>query len=147
MSRPIVVAFAILGLLQAVIAIDLSLSKNIQINLDEKDIVPKTDLKNLVPEPHAANEFIGNLEIGTRYADEKVFRRIIEFNNPTNTVQTTTLTLTVNGILHYISAVNQNGSYAVICDEVSTLGSSRGSIKVRAAANTKSYVLIVAAAH
>lgn len=44
MSRPIVVAFAILGLLQAVIAIDLSLSKNIQINLDEKDIVPKTDL-------------------------------------------------------------------------------------------------------
>ncbi|XP_012538764.1 uncharacterized protein LOC105838017 [Monomorium pharaonis] len=148
MSRPIVVVFAILGLLQAVTAIDLSLSRRVQIDFDEKDIVPKTQLKSLVPEAHAASGFIGNLEIGRRYADEKVFRRVIEFNNPTNTIQTTTLTLTINGgILHYLSAVNENGSYAVICDESTTLGSSSGSINVRAAANTKSYVSLVAASH
>lgn len=45
-------------------------------------------------EPRVAG-FIGNLEIGKRYADETVFRRVIEFNNPTSSVQSTTLTLTV----------------------------------------------------
>lgn len=50
--------------------------------------------KSLVPDTYAAG-FIGNLEIGRRYSDETIFRRVIEFNNPTNTVQSSTLTLTV----------------------------------------------------
>lgn len=52
--------------------------------------------KSLVPDTYAASGFIGNLEIGRRYPEETVFRRVIEFNNPTNTVQSSTLTLTVN---------------------------------------------------
>ncbi|XP_071573612.1 uncharacterized protein [Temnothorax nylanderi] len=148
MSRPIVVALAILGLLQAATAIDLSQTKNVQVDFSERDIVPKTALKSLVPETHAASGFIGNLEIGRRYADESVFRRVIEFNNPTNTVQSSTLSLTVtNGIIHYISVVNDSGSYAVICDEPGTLGKSRANINIRASANTKSYLTIVVAAH
>lgn len=50
--------------------------------------------KSLVPETYAAG-FIGNLEIGTRYPDETVFRRYVEFNNPTNAVASSTMTLTV----------------------------------------------------
>ncbi|CAL1677182.1 unnamed protein product [Lasius platythorax] len=148
MSRPIVVVFAVLALLQASSAIDLSETKNVQIQFADEDIVPKTALKSLVPDTYAASGFIGNLEIGRRYPEETVFRRVIEFNNPTNTVQSSTLTLTVNnGILHYVSVVNDSGSYAVVCDEPNTLGSSRGNINIRASANTKSYLTIVAAVH
>lgn len=51
--------------------------------------------KTLLPNSYAAG-FIGNFEIGRRYPDETIFRRRVEFNNPTNTVQSSTLTLTVN---------------------------------------------------
>jgi len=51
--------------------------------------------KSLTPETHAAPGFIGNLEIGTRYADESVFHRVIEFNNPTSRVQSASITLSV----------------------------------------------------
>lgn len=51
--------------------------------------------KNLLPETYAATVFIGNIEIGRRYADETVFRRVIVFNNPTDRVQSTTLTMSV----------------------------------------------------
>ncbi|KAL6260521.1 hypothetical protein P5V15_008045 [Pogonomyrmex californicus] len=147
MSRPIVVALAILGLLQAATAIDLSQTDNIQINFAEEDVVPKTALKSFVSNTYAAG-FIGNLEIGQRRADETVFRRVIEFNNPTNTVQSGILTLTVtNGVLHYINVMNDNGSYAVVCGESSSLGTSRTNINIRASANTKSYLTIIAAAH
>ncbi|XP_011634354.2 uncharacterized protein LOC105425330 [Pogonomyrmex barbatus] len=147
MSRPIVVALAILGLLQAATAIDLSQTDNIQVNFAEEDVVPKTALKSLVSNTYAAG-FIGNLEIGQRRADETVFRRVIEFNNPTNTVQSGILTLTItNGVIHYISVMNDNGSYAVVCGESSSLGTSRTSINIRASANTKSYLTIIAAAH
>lgn len=50
--------------------------------------------KSLVPNIRAAG-FIGNLEIGRRYSDETVFHRVMEFENPTNTVRSITLTLTV----------------------------------------------------
>ncbi|KYN05657.1 PREDICTED: uncharacterized protein LOC108771483 [Cyphomyrmex costatus] len=149
MSRPIVVlALAILSLLQTVTAVDLSQTKNVQIDFAEKDIVPKTALKNLLPETYAATGFIGNIEIGRRYADETIFRRVIVFNNPTDRVQSTTLTMSVtNGILHYISVVNDNGSYAVACDEPTTLGSRNGKINIRGAPNTRSSVTVIAAAH
>ncbi|XP_029175779.1 uncharacterized protein LOC114944161 [Nylanderia fulva] len=148
MSRPIVVAIvAIIAFLQASSAIDISQTKNIQIQLSDEDIVPNTALKSLTPNTYAAG-FIGNIEIGRRYNEETIFRRVAEFNNPTNNVQSSTLTLTVNnGILHYISVVNESGSYAVVCDEPNTLGSSRGKINIRASANTKSYLTIVAAVH
>ncbi|XP_029662778.1 uncharacterized protein LOC115235255 [Formica exsecta] len=148
MSRPIVVVLAVLAFLQASSAsVDLSETKNVLIEFADKDVVPKTALKNLVPNTYVAG-FIGNLEIGRRYSDETIFRRVIEFNNPTNIVQSSTLTLTVtNRILHYISVVNDNGSYAVICDEPNTLGSSRGNINIRASPNTKSYLTIITAVH
>lgn len=51
------------------------------------------------------------------------------------------------GIIHYVNVVNDRGSYAVVCDELNTLGSSRGNINIRAAAKTKSYLTIVTAVH
>ncbi|XP_050460142.1 uncharacterized protein LOC126856025 [Cataglyphis hispanica] len=148
MSCPIVVMLAILTFLQASSAsVDLSETKNVLIEFADEDVVPKTALKSLVPNTYVAG-FIGNLEIGRRYSDETIFRRVIEFNNPTNTVQSSTLTLTVtNGILHYISVINDSSSYAVVCDEPNTLGSSRGNINIRASPNTKSYLTIITAVH
>ncbi|EZA61044.1 hypothetical protein X777_08256 [Ooceraea biroi] len=52
-----------------------------------------------------------------------------------------------NGIIHYVSVVNDNGSYAVTCGESNSLGSSRSNINIRASPNTKSYLTIVVAAH
>ncbi|KAL6419748.1 hypothetical protein ACFW04_014458 [Cataglyphis niger] len=148
MSCPIVVMLAILTFLQASSAsVDLSETKNVLIEFADEDVVPKTALKSLMPNTYVAG-FIGNLEIGRRYSDETIFRRVIEFNNPTNTVQSSTLTLTVtNGILHYISVMNDSNSYAVVCDEPNTLGSSRGNINIRASPNTKSYLTIITAVH
>nr|ADX36407.1 hypothetical protein [Brachymyrmex patagonicus]ADX36412.1 transcriptional regulator for cysteine regulon [Brachymyrmex patagonicus] len=147
MSRSIVLVLAVLAFLQASSAVDLSETKNVQIAFTDEDVVPKTMLKSLIPNTYVAG-FIGNIEIGTRYPDETIFRRVVEFNNPTNTVQTSTLTLTVtNGIFHYLSVVNDNGSYAVICDEPNTLGSSRARINIRGSPNTRSYLTIVAAVH
>jgi hypothetical protein len=42
------------------------------------------------------NGFIGNLELGRRYSDETVFRRVVEFHNPSNAVASNTLTMSVN---------------------------------------------------
>ncbi|XP_020289645.1 uncharacterized protein LOC109857585 [Pseudomyrmex gracilis] len=148
MSRAIVVAFAILALLQAASAnSDISKVKNIQIDLTEKDIVPKTTLKNLESNTFTGG-FIGNIEIGQRFPDEVVLRRVIEFENPTNNVQSTTITLTANrGIIHYVRILNDPGSYAVICDEPNSLGSSRGNFNIRVSPRTKSTLTVIAAAH
>ncbi|KAL0102342.1 hypothetical protein PUN28_018698 [Cardiocondyla obscurior] len=149
MSRLIVVALAVLGLLQqAAAAIDLSQSKNIQIDFTQDDIVPKTAVKSLMPEKHAASGFIGNFEVGTRYADETIFNRDLVFNNPTNTVQSSTLTININnGIIHYLNVENKSGSYAVICGEPGNIGSYRANINIRAGPNTKSYLTLIVAAH
>lgn len=40
--------------------------------------------------------FIGDLVLGKRYADETIFRRVIELENPTDTVQSTTLNMSVS---------------------------------------------------
>lgn len=46
--------------------------------------------------------FVGDFMLGQRYADETVFQRIIEFENPTNAIQSTTFKLSVsNGKLYY----------------------------------------------
>ncbi|KAG7213097.1 hypothetical protein KM043_002422 [Ampulex compressa] len=136
-----------LALLQAASAIDVSKNKNIEVAFSGNDNVPKTDFKSILPDDRGTG-FIGDLTIGRRYADESVFRRVVEFNNPTNMVQRTTLALTVNsGVVHYISAQNDPGSYAVVCDESSSLGSSRSNVNLRVAPNSKSTLTLVIAAH
>ncbi|XP_011686471.1 PREDICTED: uncharacterized protein LOC105449166 [Wasmannia auropunctata] len=147
MSRPIVVALAVLGFLQAATAFDLSQTKNVVFT--EEDIVPKTALKSFVPEAHAAAGFIGNLEVGSRYPDEIVFRRDIDVNNPTNAVHSITLSVTLPNrqTIHYFSVINSSGSYAVVCDQPTTLGSSKSTVNIRLAANTKAYLTLVIAAH
>ncbi|KOX75056.1 hypothetical protein WN51_12741 [Melipona quadrifasciata] len=81
--------------------------------------------------------FIGDLIAGQRYADETVFRRVIEFNNPTNTVQGTTLDVSVSsGAIHYISARNVQGSQAVVCGNSNALGASKTSISLRVPPNS-----------
>ncbi|KAH0948581.1 hypothetical protein HN011_001700 [Eciton burchellii] len=148
MARMIVITLlAILALLLPARAIDLSKSKNIQLEFADTDVVPKTALKGLTSDVYG-NGFIGNLELGRRYSDETVFRRVVEFHNPSNAVASNTLTMSVNnGIIHYISVVNDNGSYAVVCGEPNSLGSSRSNINIRTFSNTKSYLTITVAAH
>lgn len=68
-------------------------------------LISLTLQKSLVPDTYVAG-FIGNLEIGRRYPDETIFRRVIEFNNPTNTVQSSTLTLTVSNGKEILSNKN-----------------------------------------
>jgi len=51
------------------------------------------------------------------------------------------------GYIHYVKVMNDNGNYAVICDEPTTLGSSKGTINIRVIPYTKSYLTVIAAAH
>ncbi|CAK9795688.1 hypothetical protein ANTQUA_LOCUS457 [Anthophora quadrimaculata] len=142
-----VVLFAALPLLQLTCAIDISHYKNVQLEFHEKDGVPRTKLLGSNPEERGPG-FIGDLTIGQRYADETIFRRVIEFENPTSTVQGTTLSLSIsNGVIHYISARNSHGSYAVICDNPNALGESKSSINLRVPPNSTAMISLIIAAH
>ncbi|XP_076239522.1 uncharacterized protein LOC143182431 [Calliopsis andreniformis] len=140
-----VVLVVALALHQATAAIDVSKQKNVPLEFSNSDVVPKNRLKSEFPEERGAG-FIGDLTVGQRYADEVVFRRTIEYNNPTQIVQSSVLNLSImNGAISYISARNAPGSYAVVCDDPSSLGSSRGAIKIRVPPNSKSSLTLIIA--
>ncbi|EFN88991.1 hypothetical protein EAI_11784 [Harpegnathos saltator] len=142
MSRSVVVPLVLLALSQAAFAttVDVSKTKTVELQFTDEDIVPKTELKNLVPQTYA-NGFIGDLEIGSRLRDETIFQRIIVFNNPTDYVQSSELKVNGPGIVHYINAQNFQGSYAVVCDHSDALGSSRIYLTIRVNPQTKSLLL------
>ncbi|XP_031834363.2 uncharacterized protein LOC116427766 [Nomia melanderi] len=145
MSRSIFILFAALALLQAASAIDVSKYKNVRLDFGDNDIVPKTKLLGAGEERVPA--FIGDLTLGQRYADETVFQRIVEFENPTNTVQSTTFNLSVSsGVIHYVSAKNSQGSYSVICGP-SNLGTPQTSINVRVPPTSTTVIRMTIAAH
>ncbi|CAL7933837.1 unnamed protein product [Xylocopa violacea] len=148
MSRSIAaVAIAALALLQAVSAIDVSQNKNVRLEFGTGDVVQKTRLLDSSPDERAPL-FIGDLIVGQRLPDETVFRRVIEFNNPTNVIQTTTLDVSVtNGIIHYINARNVQNSQAVVCGNANTLGSSKSSINLRVLPNSLATLTLTVAAH
>ncbi|XP_076672476.1 uncharacterized protein LOC143371330 [Andrena cerasifolii] len=148
MARSIaVVLFTALALLQAASAVDVSKQKNVRLEFTDKDGVSKTRLQGAFPEERGPG-FIGDLTIGQRYADETVFRRVVEFNNPTNAVQTTTLALSVsNGVIHQISAKNVQGSYAVVCEDSNSLGTSRSTLNLRVSPNSTSSLILTIASH
>ncbi|KOC59542.1 hypothetical protein WH47_09064 [Habropoda laboriosa] len=142
-----VVLFTALPLLQAACAIDISQYKNVQLEFNDNDGVPRTKLLGLNPEERGPG-FIGDLVVGQRYSDETIFRRVIEFENPTSTVQGTTLSLSIsNGVIHYISARNAQGSYGVICDNPNVLGASKSSINLRVPPNSTAMLSLIIAAH
>ncbi|XP_076766124.1 uncharacterized protein LOC143432982 [Xylocopa sonorina] len=149
MSRSIAsVAVAALALLQAVSAIDVSQNKNVRLEFGSGDVVQKPKLLDPNSDERAPPLFIGDLVIGQRYPDETVFRRVIEFNNPTNVVQSTTLDVSVtNGIIHYINARNVQGSQAVVCGNPNILGSSKSSISLRVPPNSLATLTLTVAAH
>ncbi|XP_076656127.1 uncharacterized protein LOC143360860 [Halictus rubicundus] len=144
MSRSIFTLFAALALLQAASAVDVSKHKNIRLEFAANDGVPQTKLAG----DERGTGFIGDLTVGRHFADETVFRRVIEFENPTNVIQSSTLNLSVsNGVIHYVSARNNQGSYAVVCDNPSSLGTSGGSINLRVPPTSTSVLSLTIASH
>ncbi|XP_032681605.1 uncharacterized protein LOC116849000 [Odontomachus brunneus] len=147
MFRSIVVSLAVLALLQAAFAvIDVSKTKNIEIRFTDEDVVPKTALKTLAPETYA-DRYIGDLEVGTRFAEEMILRRVVVFRNPTYSVQRSSMTLYTNGIVHYLRVENNAGSYAVICDHSNTLGSRNTFITLRVYPQSNSTLSLILASH
>ncbi|XP_076378989.1 uncharacterized protein LOC117225728 [Megalopta genalis] len=143
MPRSIFTLFAALALLRAASAVDVSQYKSIRVEFGDNDGIQT----KLVADERGTG-FIGDLTVGQRYADETVFRRVIEFENPTNVIQSTTLNLSVsNGAIHYVSARNNPGSYAVVCDNPSSLGTSMGSINLRVPPTSKSVLSLTIASH
>ena len=138
------ILFAALALLQVSSAVDISKYKNIRLEFTSSDGETQT---KLLGDDRGAG-FIGDFSAGQRYSDEIIFRRVVEFENPTNMVQSTTLNLSVsNAIIHYVSARNAVGSYAVVCNESNSLGSSKGSITLRVPPNSTSSLTLLIAAH
>ncbi|XP_078034653.1 uncharacterized protein LOC144468801 [Augochlora pura] len=143
MPRSIFTLFATLALLQAASAIDISQYKNVRVEFGDND-----NIQTKLAADERGTGFIGDLTVGQRYADETVFRRVIEFENPTNVIQSTTLNLSVsNGVIHYVSVRNNPGSYAVVCDNPSSLGKSMGSINLRVPPTSKSVLSLTIASH
>ncbi|XP_017887822.1 uncharacterized protein LOC108629576 [Ceratina calcarata] len=147
MFQRLIVVFIACQILVQAYGIDVSRDKNVQLQLNNNDALPKTKLLANSPEERGPG-FIGDLVFGQRYADETVFRRVIEFNNPSNVVQATTLDVSVtSGAIHYLSARNVQGSHAVVCGNSNVLGSSRTSISLRVLPNSLATLNLIVAAH
>ncbi|XP_006614663.1 uncharacterized protein LOC102677380 isoform X2 [Apis dorsata] len=146
MFRTIAVVLVVaLPLIQAS-SIDISQRSKYHLEFTSKDAVQQSKLNPLLGE--RAIGFIGDLTIGSHQADEQIFYREIELNNPSSVVDSLELKLSVkNGILHYISVVNYSGSQAVVCDRSNILGGSEGFINIRLQRNSKAYLSLVIAAH
>ncbi|KAL2715164.1 hypothetical protein V1478_014862 [Vespula squamosa] len=128
-------------------AIDVSKTKKTDISLTENDVVPKTQLKQL-PSADRSTTFIGDVSAGGRYPNEVVYRRILQFDNPTREIHSLSVTLSVpNGIINYVNVMNNQGSYAVACIDESTLESSNVIVHYRIPASSTSYLMLIVAAH
>ncbi|KAF7392740.1 hypothetical protein HZH66_008573 [Vespula vulgaris] len=129
-------------------AIDVSKTKKTDISLTENDVVPKTQLKQLVPSADRSTTFVGDVSAGGRYPNEVVYRRILQFDNPTGGIHSFSMTLSVpNGIINYVNIMNNQGSYAVACIDESTLESSKVIVHYRIPASSTSYLMLIVAAH
>ncbi|XP_047357837.1 uncharacterized protein LOC124952277 [Vespa velutina] len=134
--------------LTIVSAIDISKTKKTDISLTENDVVEKTQLKQLASSADSSTPFVGDISTGIRYPNEVVYRRILEFNNPTNGIHSFSITLTVpNGIINYVHVRNDQGSNAVACIDESALESSKVNVHFRIPASSTSYLMLVVAAH
>ncbi|XP_043270752.1 uncharacterized protein [Venturia canescens] len=114
----------------------------------QDDALPQHELTRLIEEKRETR-FIGDLVVGERRADETIFRRTVEVSNPTEDVYSTAINLSVTngGIIHYMSMLNEKGSYAVACDEPYSLGKSQSNFYIRVLPNSKSTLTMVVAAH
>ncbi|KZC04026.1 hypothetical protein WN55_01287 [Dufourea novaeangliae] len=115
MSRSIFAFFVALAVLQAASAVDISKYKSVRLEFNESHMVLKTKL--LGGGDERASGFIGDLFVGQRYADEIVFRRVVEFDNPTNTVQTTSLNLSITNGKLFHSIINFNTPCTIFHDQ------------------------------
>ncbi|XP_024938316.1 uncharacterized protein LOC107265070 isoform X1 [Cephus cinctus] len=115
---------------------------------DEEERYGSPEDSSRLTEADAETRFIGDLVIGQRQQEETLFWRSLEIDNPTNDVYGQEIALAVtNGVIHYISVINDRGSYAVACDRPYALGSSRSSFNIRVTPNSHSYVTVVVGAH
>ncbi|KAJ8674657.1 hypothetical protein QAD02_010443 [Eretmocerus hayati] len=129
-------------------AFDVTRTKVEEIQLTSKDIIAADELDVKTRDNARQYRFIGDLKIGERHSDETVFRRTVDVSNPTDDVYSSAIMLSVErGTIHYVSITNERNSYAVACDDLYSLGSSRTSIKVRVPPNSKSTLLLIVAAH
>ncbi|XP_076172814.1 uncharacterized protein LOC143149382 [Ptiloglossa arizonensis] len=145
MFRPIVGVLCVA--LAVASAVDISQVKTIRVDFDGSDGVPRTKLLG-TEKAELGPGFIGDIYLGQRYADETIFRRVVEFENPTDVVQGTTLNLSIaNGIIHFVSMRNNPGSYAVVCDDATSLGTSKTNIKLRVNPQSSASLILTIAAH
>ncbi|XP_015589553.1 uncharacterized protein LOC107265070 isoform X2 [Cephus cinctus] len=148
MLRQILFVLLIHALLRAVVAKNATPADNSRnLIFTTEDALPANELSRLT-EADAETRFIGDLVIGQRQQEETLFWRSLEIDNPTNDVYGQEIALAVtNGVIHYISVINDRGSYAVACDRPYALGSSRSSFNIRVTPNSHSYVTVVVGAH
>ncbi|XP_053979875.1 uncharacterized protein LOC128889647 [Hylaeus anthracinus] len=145
MFRPIVAALLVnLALLQIASAVDVSKYKNIRLEFNDKDAVPKQRLFGVGEE--RGRGFIGDIVVGPRLDGEYVFRRQVDFNNPTDEVETSVLNLSVSrGNIHHISARNGPNSFAVVCINSSNAGSPGSSVSIRLAPQSRASLTLTVA--
>ncbi|XP_043282104.1 uncharacterized protein [Venturia canescens] len=95
----------------------------------------------------SATRFIGDLFVGQRYASERLAQGKFDLDNQSPDVLQKTLYFDVKGTIHYLSLVNDNGSYLVVCETPYTLGSSVAEVNVRLAPYSTAHYSVIAAFH
>ncbi|XP_063990227.1 uncharacterized protein LOC135169296 isoform X1 [Diachasmimorpha longicaudata] len=130
-----------------VVGIDVRVLGDADFRFSSEDAVSVKDLAKQLDD-NRAMRFIGDLTIGERQPSETVFSRTIEVSNPTPEVYRTSISVSVdNGIIHYLSVINDPGSYAVACDERYSLGGSRSRFDLRVTPRSENTLTLIIAAH
>ncbi|XP_011309129.1 uncharacterized protein [Fopius arisanus] len=130
-----------------VVGIDVRVLNDTDFLFTRDDTITAKDLAKRLDDGKAMR-FIGDLTIGERQPSETVFTRTIQVSNPTPEVYRTAISVSVdNGIIHYMSVLNEPGSYAVACDEPYSLGGSRTGFNVRVTPRSETVLTLIIAAH
>ncbi|XP_033335846.2 uncharacterized protein LOC117226019 [Megalopta genalis] len=145
MSRSICILFAVLAVLQAALASP----------VNEPPVV-KTEILNLqvtdLVEPNLLNDSSSlagvDLEVGSHRSGETLYRARNAYANSEQNAVILELHLTIpSGIIHYVQAVNDPSSYAVISSTSNTLGSSESVILLGLPPRTFNVITFTVAAH
>ncbi|XP_015108993.1 uncharacterized protein LOC107035881 [Diachasma alloeum] len=130
-----------------VAGIDVRVLSDADFRFGTDDTISAKDLAKRLDDDRAMR-FIGDLTIGERQHSETVFSRTIQVSNPTPEVYRTAISVSVdNGIIHYLSVINDPGSYAVACDEPYSLGGSRSGFNLRVTPRSENTLTLIIAAH
>ncbi|XP_071865065.1 uncharacterized protein [Bombus fervidus] len=146
MLRPIATVFILAVAVQVTFAFIDHPRETIILKLSDKDVIQTNSDSNL--KPRNINTYLGTLSAGHHLQGETLYTTQIEHrNNRNNVVLALDLVLQVQGITHFVSAENINGSEAVVCETANTLGSSRSTIRVRIAPSSTARLRVLVGTH